>query len=238
VTRPRLLLMPTVSEVEWRIRPQLEEWAEVASFDAPGIGDEPAADSFGAGAIVERGLAELDARGWDRVVVVGDEIGAAQAIRLAGRRPEAVEAIALGHPALSLRSEGDRSPLNGDVVNALVQLARTDFRSYVRALSQLTQNAYDEELAQLYLDRVDRETVEAYLPAMFGPESEEDLEPVLRSLDVPMLLVEHEGCLMWTRPGYEDATAAFPQARTASMELKPSVNPEFAELLREFCEGG
>jgi pimeloyl-ACP methyl ester carboxylesterase len=238
VTRPRLLLMPTVSEVEWRIRPQLEEWAEVASFDAPGIGDEPAADRFGAGAIVERGLAELDARGWDRVVVVGDEIGAAQAIRLAGRRPEAVEAIALGHPALSLRSEGDRSPLNGDVVNALVQLARTDFRSYVRALSQLTQNAYDEELAQLYLDRVDRETVEAYLPAMFGPESEEDLEPVLRSLDVPMLLVEHEGCLMWTRTGYEDATAAFPQARTASMELKPSVNPEFAELLREFCEGG
>jgi pimeloyl-ACP methyl ester carboxylesterase len=237
VSRPRLLLMPTVSEVEWRIRPQLEEWADVASFDAPGVGDEPG-DDFSADGIVARGLAEADARGWSGFVVVGDEVGAVQAIRLAGRRPEAIEAIALGHPALSLRAEGSRSPLNGDVVTALVQLARTDFRSYVRALSQLTQHAYDEELANLYMERVDSETVEAYLPALFGPAALEDLEPTLRSLDVPMLLVEHVGCLMWTRDGYEDVTAAFPDARTASMELKPSVNPEFAELLREFCEAG
>jgi pimeloyl-ACP methyl ester carboxylesterase len=234
VARPRLLLMPTVTEVEWRIRPLLEDWAEVASFDAPGIGEEPGTE-FTVEAIVERGLAELDALGWDRFVPVGDEIGAAQAIRLAGRRPEAVEAIALGHPALSLRSAGDRSPLNGDVVTALVQMARTDFRSYVRALSQLTQNAYDDELADLYMERVRPETIEAYMEALFDSAAQEDLKPSLSALEVPMLLVEHRGCLMWTREGWEDFTAAFPRATTATMELKPSVNPEFASLLREFC---
>ena len=164
--------MPTVTEVEWRIRSRLEEWADVASFDAPGIGDEPGTE-FTADAIVDRGLAEVDARGWKRFVAVGDEIGAAQAIRLAGRRPDAVEAIALGHPALSLRSAGDRSPLNGDVVKALVQMARTDYRSYVRALSQLTQNAYDDELADLYMERVSPETIEAYMEALFGPAAQE-----------------------------------------------------------------
>jgi pimeloyl-ACP methyl ester carboxylesterase len=234
VARPRLLLIPTVSQVEWRIRPQLEEWAEVATFDAPGVGDEPGTE-FTANGIVDRALAELDARGWERFVAVGDEIGAAQAIRVAGRRPDAVEAIALGHPALSLRSQGDRSPLNGDVVTALVQMARTEYRSYVRALSQLTQNAYDDELADLYMERVSPETIEAYMDALFGADAQEDLEPTLRSLEAPMLLVEHEGCLMWTREGWDDVTAAFPDARTASMELKPSVNPEFAVLLREFC---
>jgi hypothetical protein len=33
----------------------------------------------------------------------------------------------------------------------------------------------------------------------------------------------------------EAVAAAFPQATTASMELKPSVNPEFDALLRDFC---
>ena len=42
--RPRLLLVPMLTEVEWVIRPLLEEWAEVASYDAPGVGDEPAVE--------------------------------------------------------------------------------------------------------------------------------------------------------------------------------------------------
>ena len=43
--RPRLLLVPMLTEVEWVIRPLLEEWAEVASYDAPGVGDEPAVET-------------------------------------------------------------------------------------------------------------------------------------------------------------------------------------------------
>jgi hypothetical protein len=39
VTRPRLLLVPEFTEVEWtQIRPQLDEWADVASYDPPGVG--------------------------------------------------------------------------------------------------------------------------------------------------------------------------------------------------------
>src|ERR671937_797305 len=36
---PRLLLVPSFTELEWGIRGSLEDWAEVATFDAPGIGD-------------------------------------------------------------------------------------------------------------------------------------------------------------------------------------------------------
>lgn len=239
MTRPRILLMPTVCEVEWKIKPQLEEWAEVASFDAPGIGADRAGSEgqlpMTAAGIVERGLGEADARGWRSFVLVGDEVGAAQAIRLAARRPGAIEGLVLGHPARSLSAKGPRAPLNGDVVSAVVQVARTDFRSYVRALTQVTQQAYDDELADRYMARVRQEAVEAYLPQLFGPVAEEDLTPVLASLEMPMLLVEHRGCLMWTREGFEDVTALLPGARTASMEIKPSVSPEFAVLLREFC---
>ena len=44
--RPRILLVPHFSELDWRIKPLLEEWAQVASFDAPGVGDEPTPDAF------------------------------------------------------------------------------------------------------------------------------------------------------------------------------------------------
>jgi hypothetical protein len=56
VSRPRLLLVPEFSEVEWHpIRGRLEEWADVASYDPPGVGDEPPAETFDRAAIVRRG---------------------------------------------------------------------------------------------------------------------------------------------------------------------------------------
>jgi hypothetical protein len=44
--RPRILLVPHFSDLEWRIKPLLEGWAQVASFDAPGVGGEPPPDAF------------------------------------------------------------------------------------------------------------------------------------------------------------------------------------------------
>jgi pimeloyl-ACP methyl ester carboxylesterase len=233
--RPRILLVPTATELEWPIKPLLEEWAEVASYDAPGAGDEPPPERFDQAAVVERGLAELDRRGWESCFVVGDEIGATTAAALAAARPGAVAGLALGHACLSLDTTGPRAPLNPQTSDALLQLVRIDFRMYARHLTQVTQGAYEDALAERYIERVPHEVAISYLSQALD-EGTPDVERELRALDVPLLLVEHEGCLMWTREGFEDAAAALPHARTASMTVKPSANPEFAELLRGFCE--
>lgn len=39
MTRPRILLVPNFTELEWLVKPRLEEWAEVASYDPPGVGE-------------------------------------------------------------------------------------------------------------------------------------------------------------------------------------------------------
>lgn len=234
--RARILLVPTITEVEWKIKPLIQRWAEVASFDAPGIGAEPAADPTQE-AIVARGLAEIDRRRWSRCVIVGDEAGAMQAVRIADARPSAVMAIVLGHPTLNFKRTGPRRGLSGEVFDALIQLARTDYRSFVRALCQLTQHAYDEDLADRYMERVPQDLALAYLDQMLNASDAEEIEPTLRRVNRPLLLVEHHGCVGWTREGFEDAVAAFPQATTGSVGIKPSCDPRFAQILREFCEG-
>jgi hypothetical protein len=170
-------------------------------------------------------------------VVVGDEAGTAQAVRIAGARPAAVSALALGHPALSFERTGSRPALNGDILDALIQVARTHYRSFVRALCQATHGAYDDEMADRYMERVPQELALGYLEKMLTPRDAEQLEPTLRGLRVPMLFVEHRGCIGWTPESFKDAVAAFPDAATASVEIKPSCAPEFAEILRGFCEG-
>ncbi len=71
--RPRLLLVPSFTELEWEpIRPRLEEWAEIGSFDLPGVGDEPRAEKIDREIVVNRGLEEIDRRGWERCFVASD----------------------------------------------------------------------------------------------------------------------------------------------------------------------
>jgi pimeloyl-ACP methyl ester carboxylesterase len=236
MTRPRILLVPTLCELEWRIKPQIQEWAEVASYDAPGVGAEKPTQ-FSHEAIAQRGLTELERLSWERCVVVGDEFGCVTAARIAAARPDVVEALALGHPTLSLSSDGQRSPLNPEMLEAFMRVARTDYGSYVRSLSQITQHAYDDEFADAYRERVPPEIAPAYIGALLAADEEEPLETALRRLDIPLLFVEHKGCLLYTPEGFEDAAAAFPRARKSSMDVKPSANPEFAELLKTFCAG-
>lgn len=235
MTRPRLLLIPTLTEVEWGITPLLEEWAEVASFDAPGLGTEPAAELVTLEAVAERGLEELDRRGWERCVVVADEFGVAAAVELAGRRPASVQALALGHPHLSFEREGERAPIRSEMLDAFGQLARTDYKSWVRALSQITRGAYDDEFAERYMERVSPEVAASWLDVNLPRYERSRTGAVLRRLDVPLLLAEHRECLLFTQASYEDAVAAFPAATTTSVEEKPSMSPRFAEALREFC---
>jgi pimeloyl-ACP methyl ester carboxylesterase len=234
--RPRILLVPTLTEIEWRIKPELEEWAEVASFDAPGVGEEPARERPLLDGLRERGIEELDRLGWDRFVVAGDEYGGFTAIRVAAARRDRLAGFAYGHATLSLDQSGERAPLNLEVMTAFRGLADKDYRSYVRALTQLTRQAYDDETADEYMRRVPQEVTLSYLPRVMERAAQESSEELLRGLGCPLLLAKHEGCLGWTDEGYEDAVAAFPEATTVAMTVKPSVSPEFAAKLREFCE--
>ena len=235
IARPRILLVPTVTEIEWRIRPQLETWAEVASYDAPGVGGEPLPEEPTLSGVGERGLELLDRLGWGRCVIAGDEYGAYSAIHLASEHPERVAGLAVGHACLSFRLDGPRAPMNADVMTAFVNLADVDYRTYVRHLTQLTQDAYDDDLADEYRERVPQATTLAYLTKL-AEVSGENLEPLLRDLNRPLLLAKHDGCLGWTDEGFEDAVAALPDPATASMRVKPSASPEFDEALQAFCE--
>jgi len=53
-----------------------------------------------------------------------------------------------------------------------------------------------------------------------------------------MLLAKHEGCLMNTDEGFEDAVAALPNAAVVAVPDAPCTSTEFAAALRDFCERG
>jgi hypothetical protein len=69
------LLIPEFTELQWTIKPELERWAEVRSFDPPGVGAEPSPDELSQltrQAVVDRGLQELDRAGWESFFLAVD----------------------------------------------------------------------------------------------------------------------------------------------------------------------
>jgi pimeloyl-ACP methyl ester carboxylesterase len=238
VQRPRLLLVAEFTELQWTIKPRLEEWAEVASFDPPGVGAEPLPEgqSISNDLIAERGVAEIERRGWNRFFLVADGWGNAVAARIARSRPEAVRGMALGHASLSSRMGGERPPINRQVWEALTQLLQQGTGAFFRhGIVQATHGCVDEQLAQRMIDRFpDERAVVAGWEALTG--SEEPIEATLRELDVPLLFAKHDGCLMSTPEGFEDAVASFPEAMTLVVSEAPSVSDEFAAAVRRFCE--
>jgi hypothetical protein len=234
VAHRRLLLVPLLTELEWVIRPQLEEWAEVATFDMPGVGDEPAVETLDRRALVDRALREVDRIGWDSYVVVCDGSALPIGTRVAAARPEAVEAMALGHARLANRFEGDRPTYNQEVARAFGQLADTNYKDFVRyGLTQVTHGSIGDDLAERMLDRVPIEVGRSIW--MMNLLDEEPFGPILREMDVPLLLAQHERCLGATAEGFEEAVAAFPDAKVVRVADAPSVSEEFARALRDFC---
>jgi hypothetical protein len=244
----RLLLVSSFTELEWGIRPALEEWAEVAAFDMPGIGGEPLPAeleidrssprellSRWRDAAVERGLAEIDRRGWDRFVLITDSHGSPTAVRLAGRRRGAILGLAIGHASLSHGSEGDRAPMRGGIWEAMGQLAGRGGEAFARhGIAQMTRGGVSEEVAQQMIRRFpDVELVTAMIDAL-GQEAE-PIGDDLAALGLPLLLAKHEGCLGRTDEGFEDIVAAFPDAQTVICPETCSSSPAFAAALREFC---
>jgi pimeloyl-ACP methyl ester carboxylesterase len=238
VSRPRLLLVPGFTELDWVIKPQLEEWAEVASYDPPGVGDEPLPDgdpeAFTPQLFVQRGEAELERMGWDRCFIVADGWGIPTGVRIAARRPDGVDGVALGHARLSHKTEGDRAPVNAELVAALTQLIKQDYGAFMRyGIAQATQGSISEERAQEMLDRFPKELMELGWERITG--DHEPIEPLLREVAGPLLLAKHEGCIVSTEEGFEDAVAAFPEARTVATPQSPTTDPAFADALRAFC---
>jgi pimeloyl-ACP methyl ester carboxylesterase len=239
VARPRLLLCPQFTEVEWAIAPQLSEWAEVATFDAPGVGDEPMpggdVSRLNRGLVVERALREVERLGWDSYFVVGDAWGTATAVRVADARPDAVSGLALGHASLDYEREGEQPAVNGELANAMTQLLRTDYDSFVRyGITQLTQGGLDESTAGRMVERFPRMDIAAQIWEMHIAQHE-PIGDLLAALGKPLLLAKHEGCLAFTAEGYERAAAAFPDARLVSVQRTSQASDEFAAALREFC---
>jgi hypothetical protein len=242
MTRPKILLVPEITELQWAIRPQLEEWAEVAFYDPPGIGDEPPPEVPSPQSVrerfreatVERGLAEIDRRGWDRFFIAADGWAMPVAARIAAKRRDALLGMALGHASLTLSRTGERPAYNADVYAAVTQLVNKDTTAFLRhGIPQATHGSVGEELAERMIERIPPELLADGWAALTA---DEPFAEMLLGLDCPMLLARHEGCLMSTEEGFEDAVAALPEAETVVVPDAPSVDPRFAEALRSFCE--
>ena len=233
--RPRLLLIPEFTELEWAIRPRLEEWGDVASYDPPGVGDEPAAERLTRDAVASRGLEELDRRGWERCFIASEGWGIASAALAAAARPDAIAGMALGHAKLSYRREGERAPINGEIWAAMTELIGRDHEAFIRyGIAQVTGGAIDDELAERMVERFPRDFVARGWEALTRDDVQ--IDELLGRLDCPLLFAKHEGCLMSTEEGFEDAAAAFPGARTISVPEAPLASEAFSEALREFCK--
>lgn len=248
MTRPRLLLVPSFTELEWGIRPQLEEWAEVATFDMPGVGNVPfpaetpldparAAELLSGwrAAGSQHGLEEVDGRGWTQFIVVTDGHGAPTAVRIATERRPSVLGLAFGHASLSHSTVGERAPMNAGAWAALGQLARQGGETFVRyGIAQMTQGGISEDVAEKMLERFpDMDLVSATIDALA-----QEAEPVgdnLAALDLPLLLAKHEGCLGRTDEGFEDIVAAFPDAQTVICPETCTSSPALADALQRFC---
>jgi pimeloyl-ACP methyl ester carboxylesterase len=240
VPRPRILLCPQFTEVEWSIAPKLSEWAEVATYDPPGVGDEPLPAGAELGIdrelAVRKGLEEVDRLGWDSYFVAGDAWGTATAVRVAAARPEPVLGIALGHASADYGTEGERPAVNGELVAAMGQLLRSDYDSFVRyGLTQFTQGAFDEETAARIVERFPPMEVASRVWEMHVSQPEPIAER-LGQLDKPMLLAKHDGCLVFTPEGFDELVSSFPDASTVSVQKASSASDEFAAALRDFCQ--
>jgi pimeloyl-ACP methyl ester carboxylesterase len=241
VSRARLLLCPQFTEVEWAIAPQLSEWAEVATFDAPGVGEEPMPGGdpadFDRELVVNRALEEIEKLGWDHYFVVGDAWGTATAARVVAARPDPVAGLALGHASLGYHQDGPRPAVNKEVTAAMTQLLRSDFDSFVRyGMTQFTQGGFDDETSERIVARFPPMEIASRVWEE-NVERQEPMGELLEGLDVPILLAKHEGCLVFTEEGYEDVARALPDARRTSVGTSPSASDEFATALRDFCEG-
>jgi hypothetical protein len=126
--------------------------------------------------------------------------------------------------------------VNKEVTAAMTQLLRSDYDSFVRyGMTQFTQGAFDEETSERIVARFPPMEIASKVWES-NIDRAEQMGALLRQLDMPMLLAKHEGCLVFTAEGYEDAIRALPEAHRTSVSRASSASEEFAAALRNFCE--
>jgi pimeloyl-ACP methyl ester carboxylesterase len=232
-----------MTELYWLIRSRLELWAQVAAYDPPGVGAEPARAGPLLAGIARRGLEELDRQGGDRWILVADGYGAPAAVELAGLARERVAGLALGHATLSYHHDGPRPAIDPTVESVATRMMELNYRGWVRqdlAVWDVRRDRPGESAPEGLLDRIVSRvpaSVGVALSQRIGEEGAAygSLEGRLRQLDLPLLLAKHEGCVTFTDAGFADAVVAFPGARTVHCNERPAVSGDFAEALREFC---
>jgi hypothetical protein len=183
----------------------------------------------------ERGLEEVDRRGWESFFVVTDSSATKTGLEVAKGRPEAVRGLAIGHAALSRSMDGERPAISREVWSGMSTLLRTDREGFIRhGFSQVTAGSVSEERAGEMFERFpDRELAVRIWDAM--GEDPEPIEGDLVELGLPLLLGQHVGCLGSTEEGFADIVARFPEAATVACQEACATSPTFADALREFC---
>lgn len=234
-TRARLLLVPSISELEWgRIRPQLEVWADVASYDLPGLGADADNADLHLETTLQRGIDELDRHGWTDAIIVGDQFGAGLAVLVASRWHGSVRGVALGHACLHYRRDGERPAISPAVADFQLQLTQIGPAAAEQMFVQGLEVTYGADVAAGIRQRLSANFTRDYAELLLAHQ-DIDLEPPLRRLGAPLLLAEHRDCPLWTAEGFADAAAAFPEATTVVIGDNPGSSPEFADALREFA---
>lgn len=235
--RPKLLLVPSISELEWdRIRPLLAQWADVASYDLPGLEPDAPAAALDLGTTVQRGVDELNRRGWSKAVIVGDQFGAGLATLVASAWQGTVCGLALGHACLHYRREGPRPAISAAVAEFQIQLTQVGPAAAEQMFVQGLEVTYGADVAAGIRERLSANFTQEFAKLLLSHQ-DIDLEPKLRALAAPLLLAEHRDCPLWTAEGFEDAAAAFPNARTLVTIDNPGSSPEFAHALEDFVLG-
>jgi hypothetical protein len=165
--------------------------------------------------------------------VVADSWAIPTGVAIAGERADSVAGLVLTHASLTHATEGERPSVSPEVYAAMTELIRQDAPAFVRyAIAQVTGGSIDEDLAQKMIERLPADNMIEGWELLTAPV---DYADQLLNLDCPLLLVKHEGCLMSTDEGFEDAVAALPEAESAAVPDAPPTSDEFAELLRRFC---
>ena len=233
--RPRLLLVPSISELEWRrIQPLLEEWAEVVTYDIPGLSETDPSQPLDATYSVAGGVRELESRGWSEAIIVGDQFGSGLAVLVAEAWDGDVRGLALGHACLTYTREGPRPAISAIAADFQLQLTQLGRAQADQMFLQGVEMTYGPDVAAGIRARLSPTFTQQYAQMLLANQ-DVDLEPRLRELGVPLLFAQHKECGLWMPEGFEDAVAAFPDARTLVTDENPGSSPEFAAELREFA---